>query len=75
MNVLTKLEARLRWFGYIQRKDNGYVGQKVLNVELLGRRKRGKTTEDVVEKIQTVGVTKSDVGDRVLWRLICCHDS
>lgn len=52
MNVLTKLEARLRWFGYIQRKDNGYVGQKVLNVELLGRREekrkdhRGCSGED-----------------------------
>lgn len=45
-------------------------------MELLGRRKKGKTTEDVVkEKMQMVGVTKEDVGDRVLWRHICCRDS
>lgn len=32
------VEARLRWFGHLH---SGYIGQKMLRIELPGRRKRG----------------------------------
>lgn len=32
--------ARLRWFGHVQRRDIRYIGKRVLNMELLGRRIR-----------------------------------
>ena len=34
-------EARLRWFGYLRRKDDGYIGRWMLMMELPGKRKRG----------------------------------
>ena len=30
-------EARLRWFGYVQRSDIGYIGQRMLNMKLPGK--------------------------------------
>lgn len=42
------IEARLKWFGYIQRRASGYTGQR-----MPGRRKRGRPQKrfmDVVEE-------------------------
>ena len=35
-------EARLRWFGHVRRKDDGYIGRRMPRLELPGRRKRGR---------------------------------
>lgn len=37
-------EAKLRWFGYVQR-DSGYTGQRMLKVELPGRRRGGRSQQ------------------------------
>ncbi|KAG2462202.1 RTJK polymerase, partial [Polypterus senegalus] len=34
-------EARLCWFGHMQRRDVGYIGRRMLRIELSGKRKRG----------------------------------
>lgn len=61
----------------MQRRDSRYVGERMLKMELLSRRKRGKrqtTFMDIVE-IKGVGVTEEDVRDRVRWRqLINCGE-
>lgn len=61
----------------MQRRDSRYVGERMLKMELLSRRKRGKrqtTFMDLVE-IKGVGVTEEDVRDRVRWRkLINCGE-
>ena len=33
-------EARLRWYGHLRRKDDGYIGRRMLRMELPGKRKR-----------------------------------
>ena len=35
-------EARLRWYGHVRRKDDGYIGRRMLMMELPGKRKRGR---------------------------------
>uniref|UniRef100_A0A3Q3JMD5 YjeF N-terminal domain-containing protein n=1 Tax=Monopterus albus TaxID=43700 RepID=A0A3Q3JMD5_MONAL len=35
-------EARLRWFGHVQRRDSGYIGRRMLEMELPGKRSRGR---------------------------------
>lgn len=32
-----------RWFGHMQRRDGWYIGKRMLNMELPGRRKRGRS--------------------------------
>ncbi|KAI5104378.1 hypothetical protein C0J45_6004 [Silurus meridionalis] len=75
-------EVRLRWFEHVQRRDMrdmGYIGRRMLRMELPGRKKRGRPRRrfmDVVkEDMQVVFVTESDVEDRGLWRrMIRCGD-
>ena len=35
-------EARLRWYGHVRRKDDGYIGRTMPRMELPGRRKWGR---------------------------------
>ncbi|KAK3522807.1 hypothetical protein QTP86_001539 [Hemibagrus guttatus] len=35
-------EARLRWFGHVQRRDSEYIGRRMLDMGLPGRRQRGR---------------------------------
>lgn len=53
----------------MQKRDSGYTGKRMLNVELSGRRKSEKPQRrfvDVVKGgVQGVGMTEEDVKDRV----------
>ena len=67
-------EDRLRWFGLIKRRNSGYIGRRMLEMDLPGRRKSERPKRrflDVVkEHMQVVGL---DVEDRVRWKwMICC---
>ena len=70
-------EARLRWYGYLRRKDDGYIGRRMLRMELPGKRKRGRPKRrfmDVVKEVE-VEVTEEDTVDRNNWRRkIRCGD-
>ena len=72
-------EARLRWYGHVLRKDDGYIGRNMLRMELPGKRKRGRPKRrfiDVVkEDMAEVEVTKEDTEDMSNWRWkIRCGD-
>ena len=65
-------EARLRWYGHLRRKDDGYIGRRMLRMELPGKRKRGRPESrfmDVVkEDMSEVEATEEDTVDRNNWR-------
>ena len=72
-------EARLRWFGHVQRRNCEYISRRMLRLELPGRRSRGRPKRrfmDVVrEDMKLVGVREEDAEDRVRWRhMIHCGD-
>ena len=72
-------EARLRWYGHVRRKDNGYIGRRMMKMEPPGKRKRGRPKTrfmDVVkEDMAEVEVTVEDTEDRNNWRWkIRCGD-
>ena len=72
-------EARLRWYGHVRRKDDGYIGRRMLRMELPGKRKRGRPKRSfmnvVKEDMAEVKVTEEDTEDRNNWRWkICCSD-
>ena len=70
-------EGRLRWYGHVMRRDQEYVGRKMMEMELPGERRRGRPKrrflDAVKEDMQEVGVKETDVEDRKMWRMmICC---
>ena len=58
-------EGRLRWYGHVMRRDQEYVGRQMMEMELLGKRKRGRPKRrflDVVkEDVEEVGVKETDL--------------
>ncbi|KAI5104704.1 hypothetical protein C0J45_6330, partial [Silurus meridionalis] len=72
-------EARLRWFGHVQRRDMWYISRRMLRMETPGRRERGRPKRRfmnmVREDMQVVGLKEANVEDRGEWRrMICCGD-
>ena len=72
-------EGRLRWYGHVMRRDQEYVGRKMMKRELPGKRRRGRPKRrfvDVVkEDMGEVGAKETDVEDRKMWRMMirCGH--
>ena len=72
-------EGRLRWYGHFMRRDQEYVGRKMMEMELPGKRRRGRPKRrfvDVVkEDMGEVGAKETDVEDRKVWRMMirCGH--
>ena len=61
-------EGRLRRYGYVMRRDQEYVGIKMMEMELPGKRRRGRPRRrflDVVkEDMGKVGAKETDVETR-----------
>ncbi|XP_063881686.1 uncharacterized protein LOC135111938 [Scylla paramamosain] len=72
-------EARLRWLGHVRRSDEGYVGRRMLDMDLPGRRKKGRPKRRFMGAVkgdmQVVGVTEESAEDQAHWRrVIRCGD-
>ncbi|KAK3524375.1 hypothetical protein QTP70_028018, partial [Hemibagrus guttatus] len=65
-------EARLRWFGHVQRRESEYIGRRMLDMELPGRRQRGRPKrrymDGINEDMKLVGASVEDAEDRDRWR-------
>ncbi|KAK3570507.1 hypothetical protein QTP86_020082 [Hemibagrus guttatus] len=65
-------EARLRWFGHVQRRESEYIGRRMLDMELPGRRQRGRPKrrymDGINEDMKLVGANVEDAEDRDRWR-------
>ncbi|KAK3523754.1 hypothetical protein QTP70_009236 [Hemibagrus guttatus] len=72
-------EARLRWFGHVQRRESEYIGRRMLDMGLPGRRQRGRPKrrymDGINEDMKLVGASVEDAEDRDRWReMIHCGD-
>ena len=65
-------EGRLRWYGHVMRRDQEYVGRKMMEMELPGKRRRGRPKKKFldVEDMEEVGANETDVENRTVWRMM-----
>ena len=65
-------EGRLRWYGHVMRGDQEYVGRKMVEIELPGKKKRGRPKRRflsiVKEGMGEFGAKETDVENRTVWR-------
>ena len=72
-------EGRLRWYGDVMRRDQEYVGRKIMEMKLPEKKRRGRSKRrflDVVkEDMKEVGVKEMDIEDRKMWKMMirCGH--
>ena len=72
-------EGRLRWYGHLMKRGQEYVGRKMMEMELPGKRRRRRPKRrflDVVKKdMGEIGAKETDVEDRKVWRMMirCGH--
>ena len=61
--------AKLRWYGHVKRREEGYVGKRVMEMAVPGRRKRGRPRRRSMdlarEDMKRVGAKEGDEVDRV----------
>ena len=61
--------ARQRWYGHVKKREEDYVGKRMMEMVVPGRRKRGRPRRrwmDLVrEDIERVGAREKDEVDRV----------
>ena len=71
-------QSRLSWFGHVMRRDDQYVGKRVLNMELDGRRRRGRPKRrwmDVVKSdMKLAELDEEDALDREIWKNGICYN-
>ena len=65
--------GRLRWFGHVQRRDADNVTRRVMELAILGTRRRGRLKktwhQQMKDDMVGVGVTHADKDlDRKEWR-------
>ena len=68
-------EGRLRCYGHVRRRENNYVGNRVMRMNT-GRRKREKPKrrwmDCVEEDMRAANVSGEDAEDRCKWRRKIC---
>ena len=72
-------ERRLRWYGHVMRRDQEYVGRKIMEIELPGKRRRGRQKRRFLDVVKNdkgeVGAKEMDVENGKMWRMMirCGH--
>ena len=73
-------EGRLRWFGHVERRGPEYCAKLTDDVNLEGKRQRGRSSlrrnDKIKEDLKRLGASKEEALNRKKWReTICMADS
>ena len=65
-------ERRLQWYGHVMRRDEDYVGKRVMRMEVQGTRGRGRPRrrwQDCInDDLRERGLTGDEVHERSRWK-------
>ena len=71
---MKRREGRLRWYEDVMRRDQEYIGRRMIKLELPGKRKKGRSKRrllDVVkEEMGKAGARETDIENRTFWKNI-----
>ena len=70
-------ERRMRWYGHVMRRDEEYVGKRVMGIEVQGSRRRGRPkkrwVDCVKDDVREKGLSGEAVYDRAAWRRLLSY--
>ena len=71
-------ESRLKWYGHVSRREDEYVGKRVMGMEVPGKRRRGRPKRRWLDSIRNDlserGLSgEDDAQDQPRWRRLTRH--
>ena len=70
-------ESRLKWYGHVLRREDEYVGKRVMGMEVPGKRRRGRPKRRCLDSIRNDlserELSRKDAQDRSKWRHLKRH--
>ena len=73
----TVQESRLKWYGHVFRREDEYVGKRVMGMEVPGKRRRGRPTRRSLDSIRNDlserELSGEDAQERAKWRRLTRH--
>ena len=69
---------RLRWFGHVKRREESYIGRRMMKIEIPGKRTRGRPrrrwNDNIKEDMKKMDVNEEEAENRMRWRTTtrCC---
>ena len=70
-------ESRLKWYGHVLRREDEYVGKRVMAMEVPGKRRKGRSKRRWLDSIRNDlserELSREDTQDRAKWRGLIRH--
>ena len=70
-------ESRLKWYGHVLRREDEYVGKRVMAMEVPGKRRRGRPKrrwlDSIGNDLSERELSREDAQDRARWRRLIRH--
>ena len=67
-------KARLRWYGHVKRREENYIGRKMLSLDPPSTRRRGRPKQRWMDTIRNdmkaVGAREEDAENRNTWKML-----